>query len=625
VAINPNNADHVVCGTNGTDSAFSQSFNGAVSWNETGLIDNAGAALAVIGEVVLSPNYVNDHTFYIVTNNASGASDTSVWRTTDGGLHFTRLMEGNFLAAGGGVIALSNGFASDGTLYVADLGTANLWYSADRGTTWQARNVTIGGFTIADLAAPNSTTLYAANATVGTVAKTLNSGWVWAGGANIATGGISCRDIKINSDGSVVVVGDNGGAVYRSTTSGTAYARVGAPISATPQFVAFDGDTVYAMDAATGNISRFVIGTSTAWLTIDTGTAAGGEIMLAEDGTLYAVDPTVAANTQVRRSINPTATTPFFEWMTGLGAAAAGQLAVTTASSNEVIVQQGAALFTYLDVLSRGSPAPTVNAPVDGYDVEVNTAVTFSIVNDPAQVTNWQIFLSNDPAFTNSAAFVNQVPPSTQVVVNLTAIGLSVEQPMYWMARATAPLRGMFSASRTLNPQPALGINAPVLLGPVGVAAQSVPVMATFSWSAFKSATGYHLQVTKLGSEADFSEDKLVVDEVMGPVTSYAVSEPLEYAAVYAWRVKALTATGETDWSAAQGFTTVDEPVEPQPPVVIEPSDPPEIIVETPPPPPDIVIEQPQITPGWIYGIIAVGGVLVVVVIVLIMRTRRVP
>jgi len=65
-------------------------------------------------------------------------------------------------------------------------------------------------------------------------------------------------------------------------------------------------------------------------------------------------------------------------------------------------------------------------------------------------------------------------------------------------------------------------------------------------------------------------------------------------------------------------FTTMAEPVEPPPPVVIEPQ----------PPPPAPVINIPpaqQITPIWIYAIIGVGAALAIVVIVLIVRTRRPP
>jgi len=55
------------------------------------------------------------------------------------------------------------------------------------------------------------------------------------------------------------------------------------------------------------------------------------------------------------------------------------------------------------------------------------------------------------------------------------------------------------------------------------------------------------------------------------------------------------------------------EPVTPPPPVIVEPT--PAPVLSIPP--------AEQITPTWIYAVIGIGAALVVVVIVLIVRTRR--
>ena len=60
-------------------------------------------------------------------------------------------------------------------------------------------------------------------------------------------------------------------------------------------------------------------------------------------------------------------------------------------------------------------------------------------------------------------------------------------------------------------------------------------------------------------------------------------------------------------------FNTMAEPEEAPPPVVVEPT--PAPVIEIPP--------TQQITPTWIYAIIGIGAALAVVVIVLIVRTRR--
>ena len=105
-----------------------------------------------------------------------------------------------------------------------------------------------------------------------------------------------------------------------------------------------------------------------------------------------------------------------------------------------------------------------------------------------------------------------------------------------------------------------IGSNAPVLVSQAGLTAVNVPVLAVFSWAAFKNATGYQIQVCKAGPEFfDFSEANLIVDEVLN-LTSYPLSKPLDYASAYAWRVRALTAVGASDWSAAVGFRTEKAP-----------------------------------------------------------------
>ena len=121
-------------------------------------------------------------------------------------------------------------------------------------------------------------------------------------------------------------------------------------------------------------------------------------------------------------------------------------------------------------------------------------------------------------------------------------------------------------------------------------------------------------------------------------VTAYAYVTELDYSSPYYWRVKAVSGTAgagtlkESPWTSGV-FITMDEPVEPTPPVVIEEAPTlPDITIEQP----DITITSPaitvplpdvvetEITPTWIYIIIAVGAVLVIALLVLIVRTRRV-
>jgi hypothetical protein len=207
----------------------------------------------------------------------------------------------------------------------------------------------------------------------------------------------------------------------------------------------------------------------------------------------------------------------------------------------------------------------------------------------------------------------------------LAAPAISNEAPVYWIVRATAPLRGPWSESRVVNAQPQIAVNAPALNALAANNDGRVSVTPVLSWTAFHNATGYQVQVAIAHSPVNFTEANLIVDEVIGPVTTYAITEPLLYNQAYGWRVRALTAAGASDWSGAVGFLTEKEEAAPtaQPTYTIN--------VPTSTVTPTFTVTVPTstqapttITPTWIYAIIVVGAVLVIAVIVLIVRTRRI-
>ena len=169
-------------------------------------------------------------------------------------------------------------------------------------------------------------------------------------------------------------------------------------------------------------------------------------------------------------------------------------------------------------------------------------------------------------------------------------------------------------------------IGAPVIAAPVS-GDDTVSLTPTFAWSAVTGAIGYDFE---LAGNANFVAPlmKLVGDGSRLIVTAYAYVTELPYSTAYYWRVRAVSATAESAWTSGV-FITMDEPVEPTPPIEItEAPILPDITIEQP----DIIIQAPDvilpaatpITPAWIYVIIGVGGVLVIALLVLIVRTRRV-
>jgi len=141
--------------------------------------------------------------------------------------------------------------------------------------------------------------------------------------------------------------------------------------------------------------------------------------------------------------------------------------------------------------------------------------------------------------------------------------------------------------------------------------AQDIILTPNFAWGAVEGATGYEVQLS--------TTETFTVDVVKGEtsVNAWVCPTTLEYATTYYWRVRAVKDGIFSDWTYCM-FTTMPEPVEPTPPVVVE---------EVPPSPPPVINIPPatMITPTWIYAIIGVGAALAIVVIVLIVRTRRPP
>ncbi len=177
-------------------------------------------------------------------------------------------------------------------------------------------------------------------------------------------------------------------------------------------------------------------------------------------------------------------------------------------------------------------------------------------------------------------------------------------------------------------------IDAPGIVMPKA-GAMDVSLTPTFDWLPVAGADAYAFQ---LADNAVFAPPLLMsfYDDISCLTeTVYTHTTELDYGKAYHWRVKAVSGSFtviidsrgrfvekyfdiESAWNE-NVFITMDEPVEPTPPVVVEEAPP--VVIEQP----DIILPTPTpVTPGWIYAIIGVGAVLVIALLVLIVRTRRV-
>ncbi|MBI4285513.1 MAG: hypothetical protein HY670_06390 [Chloroflexi bacterium] len=443
--------------------------------------------------------------------------------------------------------------------------------------------------------------------------------------------------------------------------------------------------TIYA--AAGAQIDRFVIGTTTTRSKLldaatdnDTVTAgaqlADGQanpvtaattfssIVAAADGAVYAAandaGPTVAG---ILRSLSATNTATaadvgaMWESVNKSSAAAAvtqlNKLYLTTGSTTAWGHQAGT-IWRYTDNFTGGVALDT---PAD--NATLSTTTTAAIKWTPMTgATSYDVQYGTRSDLAGSITIA--VAPITATETSTTLgdatpaadVALANNTTYYWRVRVSgnSPVLSRWSDTRKFSTAlPAVG--APPVIAPAP-GASGVSTTPTLSWGAVAGATGYEIQ---LAQKPDFSDAVTKTSSI----SAFAWPDALTEGGVYYWRVRATTATGQSAWITGV-FTTAPKPVPPITPTVsvsIPPQPAPTITVTVPPitvpaptvtvsvppqapvtltmPPqtmPPITVTQPapivnipaQVTPGYVWAIIAIGAVLVVAVIVLIVRTRRV-
>jgi len=145
------------------------------------------------------------------------------------------------------------------------------------------------------------------------------------------------------------------------------------------------------------------------------------------------------------------------------------------------------------------------------------------------------------------------------------------------------------------------------LLAPTGGVLEVPIENIGFSWTNVPDASSYSFVLSPNAAMTG----ALVSQDLSS--TAFNFVGPLDYGKSYYWQVKAWKDSTLLTTSVIGVFSTMAEPEEPTPPVIVEPT--PAPILEIPP--------AQQITPTWIYAIIGIGAALAVVVIVLIVKARR--
>jgi len=587
--------------TSGTESAFSVSSDGGITWNQANLIDTK---ISDIVDLAASPSYSQDNTLFLLTNHTGGKD--SLWRSLNGGTNWERVYT-SALADVDEIDRVELSPRYDDSRVVFITGSSNgkpaIWKSSDNGQSFAHRTVP---FPIDAWAVVDDTTLFIgsfdAATNTGLVYHTTNSGLTYSKGA--VAGSQSLNSIALSPDydeDKTILIGNKDGWVYWSEDNGASFTPLPPHATTKPLSgsitIAFDPDystnnTVYAASDTPGSgIYRFIIGKSDAWESIDN-PADGmiGQTIVSADGTLYAAN--FKADGGMERCLNPTYPLgPTFETVTkGLddGAKLIGLWlhdhrlwSIDTANTK---------LMTYTDSLTQ--PVTLVSPPdrAPGAGTIVNDSVKNVSLNwetlEGATKYHWQ--LSDESNFSNFLGYEGDTEATS---ARLPPLDLATTY--YWRVRATEPVLSPWSAKWSFTTSLGYSVIAPELISPEG-GARGVPVKPIFQWSAIAGADSYELVVS---TEVTFGNPTILKTGTYAlPATAWQCNIALNHDTTYYWKVRAISADTCSAWSAVSAFTTEPPPQPASPPQPPQPS-------------------QPA-TPDWTEWLVPLGGVLLLTFLV---------
>jgi len=239
------------------------------------------------------------------------------------------------------------------------------------------------------------------------------------------------------------------------------------------------------------------------------------------------------------------------------------------------------------DTLSGAGPAPVsplANATGVGAlvaDTSVNVPLSWQAKGGASQY-QWQV--SEDSAFTAA-----NTKSGTTSDLTVTVLDLKPATTYFWRSRALEPMLGRWNTAQQFTTVIGGETGAPKLITPE-IGATISDETPLFTWSGVASASNYQIQVA---TSPTFGAADIVIDEELGNVNAYEADKELVNGTYY-WQVKGTNATTDTEtpWSALGSFTLDTE-------------------------------AGGQGTPVWVWVLIVLGVLLGIVVLVLILRTRR--
>ncbi len=641
--------------TSGTESAFSYTSDGGVTWNQIGLIDNRISDHGII-DLAISPDYHQDNTLFTLTFDEEHI-EYSLWRSLNSGATWERVFTSTQANADSlKLVELSPRYGSNSRVVFltgTSGGNSTVWKSADNGGTFTQRGVPFP-IDIWTVVSDDILFLGSYDGSNGLIYRTTNSGLAYSTGS--VAGNQMLESMALSpayEQDKTILVGTSKGWVYRSTDNGTSFRLLGnqLPLSNTglsEVTVAFHPEyasnkTVYA---ATGvkatadskeRIFRFTIGRSETWESIDSNLPTDStidQLAISADGVLYAINSqpvdATADEGGMERTLNPTYSLgPTFETvirnlddgaiLSGLWLRGSQLWSIDTANTK---------LMTYIDSLCR---PVTLTLPADGSmgTGTANISLDWESLKGATRY-RWQIDYDTDFS-TVPGGFEGETDESST-----RSPALATATTYHWRVRAIQPVLSAWSAKWSFTTSLGASVAAPALLSPEA-AVSGLPQKPVFQWSALAGADSYELVVA---TDASFSNPVIVrIGDYALPSTAWQSDVNLDYNTTYYWKVRASGSHSYSAWSDVGAFTTE---LPPQSPPSQEPSQSlnslttssstrftPPLSPPPPPPPPVIspVIAVTQSTiPDWaIYlGITLLLTIvlLITALLVWIVRTR---
>jgi len=607
--------------TTGTESAFSCTTDGVITWNQIGLIDTEISGNGII-DLSVSPNYSQDNTMFMLTFDETH-TEHSFWRSLNGGAKWKRVFTSTLAGADSFKLAgLPPQYDSTSqTVFLAGNSGSNsaIWKSTDNGQTFTCRRAP---FSIDAWMLVDDDTLFVGSydGSNGLVHNTTNSGVSYSTGVEAGSQQLNSIAISPNYEhDETILTGNANGWVYWSSDNGTSFKPLpkdatSAPLSGSIT-VAFDpkfnsNNTVYAAsNSADKGIYRFILNKSTKWERIDStlpSSSVLNQLAGSADGTLYATN--LKANGGMERSLNSTYSLgPTFETVTrGLDDGAT--LSRLWLQGNQLwsIDTANTRLMTYIDSLAL---PVTLTSPPE----KTSIASTGNVILDwetlpGATEYKWQLDYDTDFS-TVPTDFEDDTRASS---ARLPA--LDSDTAYYWRVRATEPVLSRWSAKWSFSTGLGSAVIAPELYSPKA-GTSGVSLKPLFQWSSIAGAESYELIVS---TSVSFGNPTIVkMDDYALPATAWQSNINLDFDTTYYWKVRANNPNSYSAWSATGVFITESPPAQSSPTPELSPP-PPTISSQllSPPSPPPASPPIQSTIPDW--AIYFVGALLLTTVILLI-------